>query len=94
METLGWLSPSIAGTVDTLWIASRMHPYFQGTNPKQDPTVNILMSRQVRGTIGHIAPEYLSTGKCSVKADVFAFGIMLLELVTRQIVLDLSRFEH
>ncbi|KAG6473488.1 hypothetical protein ZIOFF_067405 [Zingiber officinale] len=35
----------------------------------------------VRGTAGHIAPEYLSTGQSSEKTDVFGFGILLLELV-------------
>ncbi|GLU22836.1 hypothetical protein SLE2022_388810 [Rubroshorea leprosula] len=38
----------------------------------------------VRGTIGHIAPEYLSTGQSSDKTDVFGFGILLLELMTGQ----------
>ena len=36
----------------------------------------------VRGTAGHIAPEYLATGQSSDKTDVFGFGILLLELVT------------
>ncbi|KAK6931415.1 Protein kinase domain [Dillenia turbinata] len=36
----------------------------------------------VRGTVGHIAPEYLSTGHSSEKTDVFGFGILLLELTT------------
>lgn len=35
----------------------------------------------VRGTIGHIAPEYLSTGQSSEKTDVYGFGILLLELI-------------
>ncbi|EPS66923.1 hypothetical protein M569_07852, partial [Genlisea aurea] len=38
----------------------------------------------VRGTAGHIAPEYLSTGQSSEKTDVFGFGILLLELITGQ----------
>ncbi|KAK8612733.1 hypothetical protein V6N13_092844 [Hibiscus sabdariffa] len=42
----------------------------------------------VRGTVGHIAPEYLSTGQSSEKTDVFGFGILLLELITGQKTLD------
>ncbi|RWW88761.1 hypothetical protein BHE74_00002346 [Ensete ventricosum] len=38
----------------------------------------------VRGTVGHIAPEYLSTGQSSEKTDVFGYGILLLELITGQ----------
>ncbi|XAR66585.1 Non-specific serine/threonine protein kinase [Bertholletia excelsa] len=42
----------------------------------------------VRGTVGHIAPEYLSTGQSSEKTDVFGYGILLLELITGQKTLD------
>ncbi|KAK7412463.1 hypothetical protein VNO78_03927 [Psophocarpus tetragonolobus] len=42
----------------------------------------------VRGTVGHIAPEYLSTGQSSEKTDVFGFGILLLELITGHKALD------
>lgn len=36
----------------------------------------------VRGTVGHIAPEYLSSGQSSEKTDVYGFGILILELVS------------
>ncbi|XP_047091131.1 LRR receptor kinase SERK2-like isoform X2 [Lolium rigidum] len=36
----------------------------------------------VRGTMGHIAPEYFKTGRPSVKTDIFGYGVMLLEIVT------------
>ncbi|XP_059670508.1 protein NSP-INTERACTING KINASE 1-like [Cornus florida] len=45
----------------------------------------------VRGTVGHIAPEYLSTGQSSEKTDVFGFGILLLELMTGQRALEFGK---
>jgi len=45
----------------------------------------------VRGTVGHIAPEYLSTGQSSEKTDVFGFGVLLVELITGQKALDFGR---
>ncbi|XP_066337393.1 LRR receptor kinase SERK2-like isoform X3 [Miscanthus floridulus] len=36
----------------------------------------------VRGTMGHIAPEYIKTGRPSVKTDIFGYGVMLLEIMT------------
>lgn len=52
------------------------------------------VTTQVRGTMGHIAPEYLSTGKSSEKTDVFGSGITLLEIVTGQRAIDFSRLEE
>nr|GMD97961.1 protein NSP-INTERACTING KINASE 3-like isoform X2 [Ipomoea batatas]GMD98824.1 protein NSP-INTERACTING KINASE 3-like isoform X2 [Ipomoea batatas] len=49
------------------------------------------VSTAVRGTVGHIAPEYLSTGQSSEKTDVFGFGILLLELITGQKAVDFGR---
>ncbi|CAN0879678.1 Lectin-domain containing receptor kinase VI.3 [Linum grandiflorum] len=36
----------------------------------------------VVGTVGYIAPEMARTGKASTRSDVFAFGVLLLEIVT------------
>lgn len=48
----------------------------------------------VRGTMGHIAPEYLSTGKSSEKTDIFGYGITILELVTGKRAIEFSLLEE
>ncbi|RVW83815.1 putative LRR receptor-like serine/threonine-protein kinase [Vitis vinifera] len=52
------------------------------------PNGSVADRLRVRGTVGHIAPEYLSTGQSSEKTDVFGFGILLLELITGPKALD------
>ncbi|KMS96468.1 hypothetical protein BVRB_9g224610 [Beta vulgaris subsp. vulgaris] len=37
---------------------------------------------RVVGTYGYLAPEYLSNGLATSKSDVFAFGVVLFELIT------------
>lgn len=41
-----------------------------------------LGERSAMKTYEHLAPEYDETGKEVSKADVFAFGMVLLELIT------------
>uniref|UniRef100_A0A803PF83 Uncharacterized protein n=1 Tax=Cannabis sativa TaxID=3483 RepID=A0A803PF83_CANSA len=40
------------------------------------------LTKHVVGTIGYMAPEYLENGVVSTKLDVYAFGVVLLEMLT------------
>ena len=48
----------------------------------------------IRGTLGCIPPESLMTSHVSEKTDVFAFGLMLIELVTGRETLELHETEY
>ncbi|CAN6443030.1 unnamed protein product [Victoria cruziana] len=40
------------------------------------------ISTRVAGTIGYLAPEYALLGQLTKKADVYGFGVLLLEIIT------------
>ncbi|CAH9096000.1 unnamed protein product [Cuscuta epithymum] len=42
------------------------------------------VNTRAAGTSGYMAPEYLMHGHLSVKADVFSFGVVVLELISGQ----------
>ncbi|TYI43523.1 hypothetical protein ES332_A01G175800v1 [Gossypium tomentosum] len=42
------------------------------------------VNTRVAGTNGYMAPEYVMNGRLSVKADVFSFGVVVLELISGQ----------
>ncbi|VVB06282.1 unnamed protein product [Arabis nemorensis] len=46
--------------------------YDQGFDPQ---------TSRVAGTFGYIAPEFLRTGRATTKTDVYAFGLVMLEVV-------------
>ncbi|XVF55108.1 hypothetical protein PTKIN_Ptkin06aG0009700 [Pterospermum kingtungense] len=40
------------------------------------------LSTRVAGTVGYLAPEYALLGQLTKKADVYSFGVLLLEIVS------------
>ncbi|KAK6914281.1 Serine-threonine/tyrosine-protein kinase, catalytic domain [Dillenia turbinata] len=46
--------------------------------------------RTVRGIFGYIAPEYIESGQATTSADIYSFGVVVLEVVTGQRVVDFS----
>ncbi|KAL3741316.1 hypothetical protein ACJRO7_016879 [Eucalyptus globulus] len=41
-----------------------------------------IVATEIEGTLDYIDPEYLTTGKLTIKSDVYNFGAVLMELLT------------
>lgn len=50
-------------------------------------------NRKVSGIFGHMSPEYMRSGEATAMADVYSFGIVVLEVVTGQMAVDFRRPE-
>lgn len=53
--------------------------------------INLSNFKQVVGTIGYAAPEYIQTGRLTAKSDVWSYGVFLYELITGRRPLDRNR---
>ncbi|KAG6667735.1 receptor like protein kinase S.2 [Carya illinoinensis] len=50
-------------------------------------------SRSVCGIFGYMSPEYIESGQATPMADVYSFGIVVLEVVSGQMAVDFRRPE-
>ncbi|KAL9155533.1 hypothetical protein ABFS82_09G009100 [Erythranthe guttata] len=46
------------------------------------------VSTKVKGTFGYFDPNYVNTGKLTIKSDIYAFGVMLLEVLSGRSAMD------
>ncbi|KAE8730825.1 Leucine-rich repeat protein kinase family protein isoform 2 [Hibiscus syriacus] len=57
---------------------------------KNAPEGKHSLETKLAGTFGYLAPEYAATGRVTTKVDVFAFGVVLMEIITGRQALDVT----
>lgn len=54
------------------------------SKPNSRSTISTARSNVVMGTMAYMAPEFLRNKKLTTRTDVYAFGVVMLELYTGQ----------
>ncbi|KAG4210008.1 hypothetical protein ERO13_A02G018000v2 [Gossypium hirsutum] len=57
---------------------------------KNAPEGKYSLETRLAGTFGYLAPEYAATGRVTTKVDVYAFGVVLMEIITGRQALDVT----
>ncbi|KAL5848499.1 hypothetical protein ACOSQ4_006512 [Xanthoceras sorbifolium] len=55
---------------------------------KNAPDGKYSLETRLAGTFGYLAPEYAATGRVTTKIDVYAYGVVLMEIITCRKSLD------
>ncbi|CAM6093144.1 unnamed protein product [Calypogeia fissa] len=61
---------------------------------KVNPEADTHVSTKPAGTYGYLDPDYFMRQQLTTASDVYAYGVVLLELVTGQEAIDHTRFEE
>ncbi|XP_028770931.1 probable serine/threonine-protein kinase PBL22 [Neltuma alba] len=72
-----------------------MHRDFNSHNVLLDHNfrakINAQISTPALGTTGYLAPEHACSGELTTKSDVYSYGVVLLELLTGRVPVDIKR---